>query len=172
LIVTFDVPTRLGGIDYLPGQLIEWLSGATFALHSSDPSWPASTQLRDFSLVPASGGVPDGSADPAAALFVTRSGNQLELDWSPSCAGGDTDYAVYEGALGSFTTHVPRLCSTGGATAAALTPAGGDTYYLAVPRNALSEGSYGFSSAGLERLASVSACLPQTVGACASQLAP
>jgi hypothetical protein len=49
LVVTFDVPTDLGGIDYLPGQLVQW-NGAGFNSYFTDPGWPAGVQLRDFSI--------------------------------------------------------------------------------------------------------------------------
>lgn len=159
LVLTFDVPVELGGVEALPGQLVEWLGGTSFALYASDPSWPAATQLRDFALLPPAGVVP-------TALLVSRSGNTVTLDWSASCAATDGDYAVYEGTLGSFTTHVPRLCSTGGLETATFVPVAGNAYYLVVPRNEVSEGSYGLRSDGAERSASVASCRPQALGAC------
>ncbi len=51
LIVTFDVPTNLGGTEYQPGQLVGW-TGSSFTNYSVDPLWPASAQLRDFSFTP------------------------------------------------------------------------------------------------------------------------
>src|SRR5436309_2528387 len=62
LVVTFDVPTTLGGVDYLPGQLVIWNGGTSFSVYSSDPAWPLSAQLRDFAFVPAAGAVPDGGS--------------------------------------------------------------------------------------------------------------
>jgi len=116
--------------------------------------------------------VPDGAQAPGPPLMVSMAGapsapGDLALSWGSSCRSGDTDYAVYEGVLGDFTSHVPRLCSTGGATAATLTPASGNRYYLVVPLSPDGvEGSYGTTSAGQERPASAAACRPQAVGAC------
>jgi hypothetical protein len=113
-----------------------------------------------------------GQAPPPAAggvesLVVGRAdGEQIVLGWGASCKATDTDYAIYEGILGSFASHVSRVCSTGGATTETLTPEEGDTYYLVVPRNGTYEGSYGKTSAGTERAAAAVACMPQQVGAC------
>jgi hypothetical protein len=90
-------------------------------------------------------------------------GGDLHLAWGPSCVAGDSDYEIYEGTLGSFASHVPSACSTGGLRTHDLTPSPGDRYYLVVPRNAVREGSYGLSSDGLERPASASSCMPQAV---------
>ena len=78
----------------------------------------------------------------------------------------DTDYEIYEGALGDFTSHADITCSTGGATTLDVTPAAGNTYYLVVPANRSFEGSYGADSGGVERPTGASACLPQLTGAC------
>ena len=76
------------------------------------------------------------------------SGGDLALQWSASCTVEDDDYAVYEGALLSFASHIPRACTTAGETSHLLAPAGGDTYYLLVPTHADREGSYGVDAAG------------------------
>jgi hypothetical protein len=49
LVVSFDVPTNLGGTDYKPGQFVKW-TGSGFASYALDPQWPATTQLRDFAF--------------------------------------------------------------------------------------------------------------------------
>jgi hypothetical protein len=97
---------------------------------------------------------------------LEASGGNLLLQWSASCQVDDNDYAVYEGTLGSYTSHAPRFCSTGGSKLKLLTPAAGSTYYLVVPTEAGREGSYGKRSGGLERVPPASACLPQLVSAC------
>lgn len=97
-------------------------------------------------------------------MVARAAGGDLTLSWGASCSGTDTDYAVYEGTLGApFNTHVPVTCSTNGATSWTFTPGAGDRYYYVVPRNAVSEGSYGLGSNGLSRPPSASACLPQEV---------
>jgi hypothetical protein len=113
------------------------------------------------------GSVPDGADGPGVPLTVeTGAGGSLLLSWSPSCRATDTNYAVYEGTLGSFTSHVPLLCSTSGATTATITPGTGDTYYLVVPNNGAVEGSYGWGSDQLLRPRSSAACFPQATVGC------
>jgi glucose/arabinose dehydrogenase len=109
------------------------------------------------------GTVPGGGAD---ALSVAKAGANLTLTWTASCAPADSDYEVYEGALGDFTSHAPRACSTLGATTATLTPSSENRYYLVVPRDAFSEGSYGRRGNGAERPQAAGACRPQVAGAC------
>jgi hypothetical protein len=91
----------------------------------------------------------------------------LVLLWGRSCRSSDTDYAVYEGLLGNFTSHAPRLCGTGGATSATLTPASGNRYYLVVPLSPDgAEGSYGTGSNGIQRPPSATGCRPQVFTGC------
>ncbi|HVQ34878.1 MAG TPA: sialidase family protein [Candidatus Bathyarchaeia archaeon] len=98
-------------------------------------------------------------------LTVNRAaGGAVALAWGPACTPSD-DYAVYEGALGSFSSHAKRTCSTGGVRAYTLTPSAGDRYFLVVPLRADREGSYGAGAAG-ERSPAPSACRPQTIAAC------
>jgi hypothetical protein len=84
---------------------------------------------------------------------------------TPASSAGDTDFEIYEGTIGDFAGHAPRLCSTGGATTATLTPASGSSYYLVVPRRASVEGSYGLRSDGTQRPAGAGACLPREIAA-------
>ncbi len=162
LITTFDVPTNLGGTDYLPGQLVRW-NGITFSSFFIDPAWPTYGQLRDFSLVPASGAVPDGFGAPGVPLTVTYATGNLTLTWDVSCAAIDTDYEIYEGALGTYYSHASKFCTTGGLTTSTFAGPPDSTYYLVVPRNTLGEGSYGSASSGAERPQGASACLPQQI---------
>jgi hypothetical protein len=107
------------------------------------------------------GSVPDGS------LVVDKGiGGALDLYWSPSCLSSDVDYAVYEGTLGDFTSHVSRVCSTSGSTAATIVPGVGNVYYLVAPHNGAVEGSYGTDGASVERPAAAVACFPQALGVC------
>jgi hypothetical protein len=123
----------------------------------------------DCSTMAASGAgrVPDGGPLPGTPLTVAPAGGgDITLSWGASCVSSDTDYEVYEGTLGSFTTHAPRTCSTSGALSFTLTPAAGSAYYLVVPRNATREGSYGEASSGAERPPSGSACVIQDLADC------
>ena len=111
------------------------------------------------------GGAPAGRL-PDGPTLAKSSGDTITLAWGSSCLAGDTDYTVYEGVLGDFTSHVPRLCSTGGATTATFTSPAGSAYYLVAPRNPSREGSLGTDGDGAERPASLAACLPRAIGSC------
>jgi len=162
LVVSFDVPTNLGGIEYLPGQLVRW-SGSAFGSYFVDPSWPPYARLRDFTFAPAAGAIPDGAGVPGSPLTLASAGGNLTLTWGTSCRTGDSDYEIYEGILGSYYSHTAKLCSTGGATAWTFPLPSGSTYYLVVPRNARREGSYGRRSSGEEIPPPSGACLVQEV---------
>jgi hypothetical protein len=119
---------------------------------SADPQWV---------MLVGPGAVPDGSIVLGIPLTVgknTTNPTDLDLSWGASCSGAVNDYAVYEGSLGSFDSHTAHTCTTGGAIDLALTPDGGDTYYLVVPLNDDTEGSYGTDAAGAERPRSTTAC--------------
>jgi hypothetical protein len=113
------------------------------------------------------GRIPDGGSVPGLPLRLAKGGgDSIALSWGASCAVSDSDYAVYEGSLGSFPSHAARACSTGGALSFDLTPAAFDTYYLVVPVHADREGSYGADGSGAERPQGTSACTPQSLHAC------
>ena len=123
--------------------------------------------ILNLNFQPHAGEVPDGSEPGIQPLTLTHgTGGDIILSWSPSCLVLDTDYIVYEGVMGDFTSHTPVLCSTLGATTVTLTPSSGSTYYLVVPRTDFFEGSYGRQSDGTERPAGVGACLSQAIGSC------
>lgn len=105
-------------------------------------------------------------ASGVGSLVLARSGDDVTLSWGDSCAVDDTDWEVYEGRIGTWGIHAARLCSTGGATTATLTPGGDAMYYLVVPTNGGAEGSYGRSSDGLERPPGSPACYAQNTAAC------
>ncbi len=112
------------------------------------------------------GSVPDGTS-PDAPLTVTKGlAGALTLSWTHSCFPADDDYAVYEGALGNFTSHLARACSTSGSSTATFAPTSADAYYIVVPHGASAEGSYGHNGSLVERPASASACFPQAIVSC------
>ena len=113
------------------------------------------------------GRVPDGGPAPGPPLTVVSAGaGDLRLSWGASCLATDTDYEVYAGTIGAFSSYAPIRCDTGGMTSVVITPAAGSQFYLVVPRNAAREGSYGVDSQGRERAPSTGACVPQAIGAC------
>jgi glucose/arabinose dehydrogenase len=120
--------------------------------------------LTGASGTPGPGRVPDGGPVPGTPLTVTKSVSipgALDLAWGASCAPGATDYAVYQGTLGSWYSHVAVLCSTAGARTTTITPPLGNRYYLVVPMDDQSEGSYGTASSGAERPRPGSQCRTQ-----------
>ena len=124
---------------------------------------PSSVELK---VVPLPSGRTPGDAATEPPLTVTKSGTNVSLAWSASCLPTDSDFEVYEGAMGTFTSHIPVGCSTAGATSWTLTPGSGSRYYLVVPTNLAGEGSYGLNRAGAERPVSASACRMQSIAAC------
>ncbi len=125
------------------------------------------TYERQFTIgSPAACGSVPQYAVQGEQLRVRKSGSQVRLNWGASCNPQDTDYVVYEGVLGNFSSHTPVLCTTSGAREVTMTPAVGGRYYLVGPRNASREGSLGVSSSGAERPAGVSSCLPRLALQC------
>jgi hypothetical protein len=167
---TSDAWTLAEGTTVLPpgARMIEFhLSGTRVAGEDND-SYFDDLVLRVGPLS-SSGRLPgDGGGFPGVPLSISKlPGGQLALTWGASCSPGDIDFEIYEGPIDAFFTgHVPRLCSTGGAASAALTPSTGDSYFLVVPRNATSEGSYGIRSDGSERPQGVPACYEQALDGC------
>lgn len=104
---------------------------------------------------------------PGTPLQVQRLGNgDVQLTWSPSCQSGDTDFGVYEGDLANpGASLTPVACSTGGTTQWDVAPSYDGSFYVVVPNNGASEGSYGDTGAGSERLPSLSACQTQVLAA-------
>ena len=115
---------------------------------------------------PSMGGVPDGNVLPGQPMMIDKiPGGDLRLTWGGVCGGGNSDYAVYGGNLGLFDSHMPVLCSTGGATTGTFKPGAGDRYYLVVPNNGVREGSYGSASSG-PRDFGPATCHTQAVSTC------
>lgn len=96
----------------------------------------------------------------------------VELSWSPSCATGDGDFAVYEGPLtttSKFRDHWPAMCSTGGATAVQIQAAYESAYFLIAPiashDQATTEGSMGAETSGTER-SGLQHCYTRVINGC------
>ena len=114
----------------------------------------------------AAGRIPGSQAVPGDPLVIAKDGSDLDLLWSDAC-GAVSDYAIYEGLIGDFDNKTPLLCSTGGLTAATVTPSAGARFYIVVANsNDVVEGSYGQTSGGDERPASAAACFLQTIQSC------
>ena len=119
-------------------------------------------QTRAFLLTPIAGpgAVPDGGAGSTPLTLARHAGDpaRLDLAWGAACGATANDYAVYEGAMGAWTSHDPDTCSTLGTTHATVTAVPGNRYFLVVPVGGGTEGSYGQDSNGTERPASAHAC--------------
>jgi len=166
LVLAFDVPVNLGGSEYLPGDLVRWGSPGGFSLAVRDSNWPKASELRDFTYAPGVGDVPDGGSG-GPRLTVSRQGMNLTLAWGAACgATAGTDYAVYEGTIGSWYSHAPRICSTGGQLSSQFAVPPGNPYFLIVARNGAREGSHGKSSSGAEIPPGASVCVPQEIATC------
>ncbi len=114
----------------------------------------------------AAGAVPDGAFAPGTPLTLEKAaGDAVRLSWGASCAD-DPDFSLYEGAIGSFAGHVPRLCSTAGARSADLVPSVPAAYFLVVPANGICEGSHGVDWRGREREQGPAPCRAQNVRPC------
>ncbi|MBD3867995.1 MAG: hypothetical protein IFK94_07715 [Acidobacteria bacterium] len=115
---------------------------------------------------PNAGEVPDGAGVPGQQLTVNRAGgDDIVIAWSASCSPGDSNYGVYEGVQGSWSSAAPVTCDTGGATSWSFTPSTGSRYYLVVPQAGNVEGLYGVDSSGVQRTGAAR-CYPQVSGAC------
>lgn len=113
------------------------------------------------------GSLRSGATTGALGVDKTADGS-VTLTWGDSCVESDFDYGVYEGTLGDFASHMPLNCSTEGLTEAVAQPESGNRYFIVVPRNGTTEGSYGADSAGVQRAASTAACVAQDMVDCAS----
>jgi hypothetical protein len=165
-------------LDYAPDGAIEdvfseAVAGTTSTTPNSCPGFGIGTttcEIADGScdaFVPGAGpAVPGGRT---AGLSVTKNAApSITLMWGPSCSTADTDYSVYEGDLGNWYSHfeVPGLCTTAGATSATFDTGAGNHYYLIVPSDGSTEGSYGEDTTPAERPASAAPCRTQSLGTC------
>ena len=148
LVLSFDVPTVLNLVPYVPGELVSW-DGTTFASFYLDSTWPLSSVVSGFAFLAAPGSVPNTSLRVAPSAIMP---GDLTLTWSAATSAGGEDYGIYEGTIGSWYGHASRDCHDDGADLTEeVTPSTGDTYYLVVPFNPNSEGSYGRATSGAER---------------------
>ncbi len=146
-------PAATGG-PYLPGDIIKY-NGTSLSLWLRDSSFPGYARWDGLSF--------DGPPGNATKLKVQKSSTSpgsLVLSWTASTCARVTDYAIYEGTIGSWYSHSNLTCSTGGSTTADITPGSGNTYYIIVPENKIVEGSYGTNSSGNERPVGLSLCRP------------
>lgn len=154
ILLTLDVPTDLGPpgpSTYTTGQVLAW-SGTTWSTWETLSGWPGSSAVDGLSWV--------GNPGRVDALSVSKSGADLVISWGAGCSDGGTDYGIYEGAIGSFYSHVAIVCTDAGADRTeTFAPGSGNRYYLVAPHNAAAEGSYGARSGASERPVGGGACV-------------
>jgi hypothetical protein len=106
----------------------------------------------------------------SGALQLSRATvGELTLSWGPPCVTPN-EFAVYEGVLGDWTSHVPRSCRA--TSPSTMSEPDGNAYYLVVPEmynlNPPDlEGSYGLLRDGSERPRGAQTCVEgQGIVAC------
>jgi hypothetical protein len=175
LLMSFDSSGSLGGVSFDDEDVLDFDPfAATFEIvydgSSAHGGWSDADIDAAYAVDASSGAVPNGDTVPGVPLRVGRQGPDVVLTWSVSCIPNDADYAVYEGVLGDFTSHVPiappNECTTGGATSVTFAAGPGDLYWVVVPQGSQREGSYGTDSYGMQRPPSAAACKPQFIGVC------
>ena len=87
--------------------------------------------------------------------MVLRSRNHLDIM-------SDSSITIF----GGFGNHGFVSCTTGGLTTATFDTGPGDHYYIVVPTDGITEGSYGLDSGSVERPAGDPACANQALGSC------
>lgn len=113
----------------------------------------------DFTLTGAPG------AGAAEVLSVGKAWNGVTLTWSNSCPFQTGRGGIAIGTLGSWYDHTMWWCDyTGGAGIIPWFDMPGSHYFLVVPQNQYTEGSYGQDSQGNERPPGDETCLPQQLG--------
>lgn len=146
LLLSFDVPVDLGTLRALPGDVVSW-NGLGFSMFrkGSLNGWSVKHEIAGLALPAAPG--------HAQNLRVAKAGpGNLSLSWDASCSSWTTDYGIYAGTLGNFTSHRAIDCADAGHdNTEVVTPPAGNTYFLVVPLTAAEEGSYGQDSSGHER---------------------
>lgn len=136
LFLSFDVPTLLGAVTFLPGQVVSW-DGSTFVSFEADPGWPPGSRLNALAIGCLDGdgdgyGDPGGTACPAGARNDCDDANGavwgtpgevtgvvftdgVTLAWTaPADAGGLPSALVYDTIRsmdpGDFVTVPAALC--------------------------------------------------------------
>lgn len=167
-----DVQSWLNDKDSNFGWIIigdESVAGAARRFDSKEAETASTrpTLTIDYSppSIVASGAVPNGASIPGTPLLIGKgSGGTIDLRWDPSCMGNGRDYAIYEGLLGAYYSHLWKTCSSGGLLEQSTTPNAASSYYLVVPTSSGREGSYGTNSGGAQRPVGGSTCLLQAIG--------
>jgi hypothetical protein len=166
---TFD----FGGGEFCPGGGFHFAMAAALELDGGQVVTDyVSAPVVPHCLPETASGASRVAEEGADALHVARGASgDLTLTWGAACFPLGASYNVYEGTIGDWTSHAPRICANAGTTAL-LTPAPESSYYLVVPHTVNSlppesvEGSYGLLGDGTERAPSTNACGQRWVQEC------
>jgi hypothetical protein len=155
-VLAMDIPSDLlpstGPPTYLPGNLADW-DGSSFNLFDTLVGWPVSSETAAFSCQANPGRVYHRVAYPFPITLgksISVPGGMV-INWFMSCSSGAEDYGIYEGTLGSWSSHKRVNCAGGSDLTETIIPQAADSYYLVVPHNVAEEGAYGADSAAAER---------------------
>lgn len=148
-VLGLDIPSDLlpstGPPTYLPGQFASW-DGVGYGLYETLLGWPISSEVNALACQAPPGRVYDRAVYPFLIILdknTVVAGN-IRIGWTQSCCSGAEDYGIYEGTVGTWTSHVSRTCSDIGFDfTEELAPQAASSYYLVVPYNLDREGSYG-----------------------------
>ncbi len=156
-----------GGARYAPNGTLTGLNTEPFAgtwtLNVADFASGDIGTLDEWCLearvgvVPPPGQIPDALAGRELRL-MKGTGGAINFSWGASCSAAATDYALYEGTLGTFTDHASATCSSGGSLGITATPAGGNRFFLVSALTAGEEGSLGAASNGTPHPRALTPC--------------
>lgn len=104
LVLAFDVPTKLGSLTFLPGDLVSW-NGSAFAFFSHDTRWPISSRVNAVTGITCGAEVCDGTDDDCDGSIPVAEAD-VDGDGFRGCAGdcNDANPAIHPGA--------PDVCDT------------------------------------------------------------
>ena len=150
-VLAFDAPVTVGAATHPPGRLLRW--NGIWSLYLDLGGWPRSSVVEDLSLAGNPGTVPPSIHVDKAA------GGQLAISWAGSCAQDAANYGIYQGTMGSWSSHTAVDCNDEGHDLAEIisSPAS-SSYFLVVPLGAEAEGSYGAATVSGERPRGTSTC--------------
>ena len=120
----------------------------------------------------------DDPSCPSATnkVLLSKTDSALQLTWESECVGGmaydapeEAASAVYRGDLRAGYLSLgaePGQCGIAGQSAEIPLGNGDADFFLVVPHDGLTEGSYGRTSNSAERTQATGACFPQNVDSC------
>jgi hypothetical protein len=171
-IVTFDVPIDVGPpgiVTRTPGEIAS-SDGITWGLFrdletSGAPGWPLASEIAALTCEANPGRIDS----PTVQILMDKSLPTISILCPGSCSSGGQRYGIYQGTIASLFgagvyDHAQISCDNVCPGTLTFPAPAASVYYLVVPHNGKTEGSYGVDSAGNER--------PQAVPAAARCVVP